>query len=221
MAGRAKDPLNDRCIIAASRLSGAGFKITNCQIQITNPPYHRCVFAKPKAPLDAAALYDYAVRALGRHMRSVAELKRLLRRRAAPDESGAAAIEAVILKLKEQKYLNDSHFAAAYASYRQSTEKFGRLRVATDLKAKGVHGEVVEKTLAVAYSGVNEEQLARQHLARKRLKKPQNEKETARVFRSLARAGFTSRTIFAILKKWDVDCSDMPEDFDDPRSLEP
>jgi SOS response regulatory protein OraA/RecX len=37
------------------------------------------------------------------------------------------------------------------------------------------------------------------------VQKPQNQKETARIFRSLMRAGFGSKTIFTILKKWDVD----------------
>ena len=173
------------------------------------------MFPKPKKQYDAAALYDYAIRALSARMRSVAELKRLLRQRAPRDESGEAMIEAVILKLKEQKYLNDSQYAAAYASYRQSTEKFGRRRVVMDLKTKGVHSEVIEKTISAAYENVNEEQLARQHLARKRLQKPKNEKESARVFRALVRAGFSSRTIFSILKNWDVDTSEIPENIEE------
>ncbi len=42
-------------------------------------------FKRPKKLTDESALYDYAVEALGRRMRSVAELKRLLRRRVDPD----------------------------------------------------------------------------------------------------------------------------------------
>jgi regulatory protein len=163
------------------------------------------VFPRSKKPLDAPALYDYAIRALSRRMRTVAELKRLLRQRVASDEEGEAAVEAVILKLKDQKYLNDSQYAATYSSYRQATEKFGRRRVAADLRAKGVHPEVIEKSLTSAYAGVNEEQLARQHLVRKRLRKPRDQKDAARIFRALARAGFSAATIFRILKKWDVD----------------
>ena len=166
------------------------------------------MFRRSQKQYDEASLYDYAVGALGRRMRSVAELKRLLRQRMAGDENAEnaeATVEAVIQRLKEQKYLNDAQYAAAYSSYRQSNEKFGRMRVVTDLKAKGVHGEVIEKAVSAAYSGVNEERLAREHLARKRMRKPTNQKETARVFRALVRAGFGSRTVFAILKKWDVD----------------
>jgi regulatory protein len=73
------------------------------------------------------------------------------------------------------------------------------------LKAKGVHGDVIDKAVSSVYEEVNEEGQARAYLRRKRLQKPTNQKEAARVFRSLMRAGFGSRTIFAILKKWEVD----------------
>jgi len=135
-----------------------------------------------------------------RKMRTVAELKRLLRQRAEHD----LLVEVVIARLKEQKYLNDHQYAATYSAYRQSNEKFGKRRVITDLKAKGVHNEVIAKVVDEAYSGVNEEKLAREHLARKRLRKPTSERETARVFRALLRAGFSSAVIFKILKKWQV-----------------
>jgi len=163
------------------------------------------VFPRKNKIYDAASLYDYAIGALSRKMRSVAELKRLLRQRVNRQENGEELIEAVVSKLKEQKYLNDSHYAAAYSAYRRDNEKFGRLRVITDLKIKGVHGDVIENAIATTYSEVNEEKLAREHLARKRLRKPTNQKEAARVFRALIRAGFSSRAIFAVLKKWNVD----------------
>jgi regulatory protein len=162
-------------------------------------------FQKSKKILDAPALYEYAVGALSRRMRSIAELKRLLRQKNIEGDDREAVIEAVIRKLKDQKYLNDADFAALYTSYRKSNEKFGKLRVITDLKQKGVHGEVIEKAISVAYEDVNEEQLARDHLARKRLKKPATQKESARVYRALARAGFSSRVIFKVLKTWNVD----------------
>jgi SOS response regulatory protein OraA/RecX len=83
--------------------------------------------------------------------------------------------------------------------------KFGRRRVITDLKAKGVHGEVIENAVASVYEDVSDEQQAREYLRRKRLAKPKDQKQAARIFRQLLRAGFASKTIFAILKKWDVD----------------
>ena len=151
-------------------------------------------------------LYEYAVGALGRRMRSVAELKRLLRNRVEADtEIGKTLVELVIRRLKDQGYLNDAKYAAAYSSFRRDNEKFGRRRVLTELKVKGVHGEVIEKAIDAAFAEVDEEKQAREYLRRKRLKKPDNKKDTAKIFRQLMRAGFGAKTIFKILRKWDVD----------------
>ncbi len=152
-----------------------------------------------------AELYEYAVGALARRMRSVAELKRLLRRRVEPGELGDTLVELIIAKLKEQRYLNDAQYASNYSSLRRENDRFGRRRVTMDLKARGVHSEVIEKAVSATYDNVNEESLARDYLRRKRLQKPSDQKQAARIFRSMVRAGFGTRTIIAILKKWDVE----------------
>jgi regulatory protein len=163
-------------------------------------------FSRPRKVYTEDELYEYAVGALARRMRSVAELKRLLRQHVEADtELGQTLVELIIRRLKDQGYLNDSQYAAAYSAFRRDNEKFGRMRVVSDLKAKGVHGEVIEKAVSSAFGEVNEEKQAREYLRRKRLQKPKNQKEAARIFRNLARAGFGSRTIFTILRKWDVD----------------
>ena len=163
-------------------------------------------FGRPKKVFTEAELYEYAVGALARRMRSVAELKRLLRNKVEADtEFGQTLVELVIVRLKNQGYLNDANYAAAFSSFRRDNEKFGRRRIITDLKAKGVHGDVIEKAVSTAYEEVNEEKLARTYLRRKRLQKPTDQKHVARIFRQLMRAGFQSKTIFTILKKWDVD----------------
>ena len=150
---------------------------------------------------DESSLYDYAIAALARRMHSVAELKRKLRARC-PEET---TIERVVARLKEHRYLNDAGYAAAYSALRRDNQKFGRRRVITDLKVKGVHADVIEKAIDEAYSGINETGLARAFLERKRLKKPQNNREAARIFRALMRAGFGMATSIAILKTWNVD----------------
>jgi regulatory protein len=159
----------------------------------------------PKKIADEAALYEYAVAALGRRMRSIVELKRLLRNRVQPGESGEALVEAVVSRLKDQRYLNDGQYAAAYSSYRRDNEKFGRRRVISDLKTRGVHPEVIEKAVSSAYADVNEEAQAREFLRRKRLARPSDQIQAGRIFRTLLRAGFGTRAIVAILKKWEVE----------------
>lgn len=163
-------------------------------------------FKRTQKDYDEAMLYEYAVGALGRKMRTVAELKRLMRERVKhQEEIGQLLVEVVIAKLKEQKYLNDTNYAESYSRFRKENEKFGRMRVAQDLKIKGVHADIIDKTVGAAYQDVNEEQLAREYLQRKRIKKPVTQRDAAKVFRNLTRAGFGSRVVFRILKTWDVD----------------
>jgi regulatory protein len=170
------------------------------------------VFGRPRksvAPLDEESLYNYAVKLLGQQMRTVAGVKRLLQRRVVPGEAGAATLETVIARLKERKYLDDAGYAQDYTKLRQENAYMGKRRVEQDLMRKGVQAAVIGETLNAAYADVNEEELARQHLERKRVKKPANEKEAARVVRLLVRAGFSTGVIFRILKTWNVEVAEV------------
>jgi regulatory protein len=160
--------------------------------------------AKPRAFLNEAGVYDYGVRSLGRAMRTEAELRRLMKLRVEPGERGDAAIAAALLRLREHGYLNDAAFAETYARLRQENEKLGVRRVRQDLQQKGVGSELIVETLEARYGQTNEEALAREHLERKRLRKPENEKETARIMRRLVAAGFSTGTIRKVLRQWDV-----------------
>ena len=159
---------------------------------------------QPRAFLNEAGLYDYAVKALGRRMRTEAELRRLMKTRVESGARGDAAIGAALARLKEHGYLNDAAFAETYARLRQENEKLGVRRVRQDLQQKGLAGALIAETLEARYGQTNEEALAREHLERKRIKKPTNEKETARVMRRLVAAGFSTGAIYRILRRWDV-----------------
>jgi regulatory protein len=160
--------------------------------------------ARMAAPLNEQGLYDYAVKALGRRMRTETELRRLMRARVEPGERGEVVVEAVVKRLKEYGYLDDAVFAETYARLRQENQKLGERRVRQDLQQKGVGAELITETLDARYGSTNEETLAREHLERKRIRKPQNEKETARVMRRLVTAGFSTGVIYKILRQWDV-----------------
>jgi regulatory protein len=159
---------------------------------------------KVRAFLAEAALYEYAVKALGRHMRTEVELRRLIQLRAEPGELGQAACKSVIARLREHGYLNDAAFAETYTRLRQENEKLGSRRVRQQLSQKGVPSALAQEAVDARYAGTDEEALARQHLERKRIRKPENEKETARVVRRLATAGFSTAVIYRILRQWDV-----------------
>src|SRR5947209_4001655 len=145
-------------------------------------------FARPRKTGSEDELYEYAVGALARRMRSIAELKRLLRQRVeAKTEIGQTLVELVIRRLKDQGYLNDAKYAAAFSALRRDNEKFGRRRIVSELKIKGVHSEIIEKTIDSAFDEIDDEKQAREFLRRKRLKKPQDKKQAARIFRQLLR----------------------------------
>src|SRR5215469_6509849 len=159
---------------------------------------------KPREFLNETGLYDYAVKALGRRMRTEAELRRLMHQRVEPGERGEAVIASVLARLREQKYLDDQSYAETYARLRQENEKFGARRVRQDLRQKGISAALTEQAVDARYSATNEESLARQYLDRKRIPKPESPKDTARVMRRLVAAGFSTGTIYKILRQWDV-----------------
>src|SRR5271155_5708740 len=131
-------------------------------------------FPRPKRKFYSEnELYEYAVGALARRMRTVAELKRLLRMRVEADtEYGQTLVDLIVRRLKDRGYLNDAQYAAYFSSLRRDNQKLGRRRVVTDLKIKGVHGDVIEKAVDAAFEGVSEEKQAREYLRKKRMVKP-------------------------------------------------
>jgi regulatory protein len=61
---------------------------------------------------------------------------------------------------------------------------------------------MTQTALTAAYEDVDEVALARQYVERKRMKKPEGEKELARSMRRLMAAGFTSKTVWKVLRDW-------------------
>ena len=166
-------------------------------------------FQRPKKrdPVGEAGLFDYAVGTLARKMRTVRDLRRLMRSRAEPGEAGERAMDAVITRLIELKYLSDTRFAADYTRLRKENEKFGKRRVQQDLMQKGIGKELIASTIATAYEDVDEVALARAYCEKKRMKQPAGaeiKKETVRVMNRLLRAGFSSNAIFKLLRSWNV-----------------
>lgn len=171
--------------------------------------------SKPKPPLAGAELLDFAVKILSARMKSERDLRRRLGERAeTPD-----AVDAVIARLKELGYLSDERFAADFTRLRRDNEKHGQRRVQQGLMQKGIPQPIAQKALAEGYEEVDEVALARDYIARKRMKKPegdreQKHKETAKAMRRLLAAGFSSKSIWKVLREWDASIEevDVPED---------
>jgi regulatory protein len=179
--------------------------------------------ARKKSPLGEQELFEYAIATLARKMRSVRDLKRLMRNRAEEGEAGERAMDRIVARLKELQYLSDTRFAADYTRLRKENEKYGRRRVHQDLIQKGVHKDLIATTLTKAYEDVDEAALAREYIARKRIKQPtgpEAKKQTARVTGRLMRAGFSAGAIYKVLREWDVeiDEAELSEASEEPES---
>jgi regulatory protein len=171
---------------------------------------------KSRPALGESALFDYAVGALARRMRTERELRRLMSLRAEPGDSGMRAIKAVVLRLKEMNYLSDARFAADYTRLRKENQKLGSRRVKQDLAAKGVSADLIGQAVGTAYADSDEVVLAREYIARKRINRPAGDamqKEAARATGRLLRAGFSPATVFKVLRDWGVEAdeSDLAE----------
>ena len=158
-----------------------------------------------REPLGEAALFEYAVKALARRMRTERELRRLMGTRAESER----AVDEVVRKLKEMQYLSDARFAADYTRLRKENQKLGRRRVEQDLAAKGVSRGVVAVHVGEAYAGVDEVALAREYVERRRMKRPEGEKEQARAMGRLLRAGFSAGTVWKVLREWGVEAEEF------------
>jgi regulatory protein len=165
--------------------------------------------------MSVTELLEYAVKSLGSKMKSERDLRQRMKDRVTPDEEGRAAIEAVVIKLKNLGYLSDERFAADYTRLRQENDKLGRRRVQQGLMQKGIAAPVASEALGKQYDEVDEVALARQYIDRKRLKQPADQKETAKAMRRLLAAGFSSRAIWKVLRDWagaDLDEVDVVEE---------
>ena len=161
--------------------------------------------AKKKEPVGEAGLFEYAVGALSRRMRTVRDLRRLMKVRAFEGEQGEADMDRVVERLVELKYLSDTRFAQDFTRLRKENQGFGRRRVAQDLAGKGVAKELVAEMVGAAFDETDEVALARGYCERKRIKQPVEQKEVVRVMNRLMRAGYSSGAIFKLLRSWKVE----------------
>lgn len=159
-------------------------------------------FRKAPAKLEGEELFDYAVKYLALRACSTEELKGKLRLKAAK----LAEIEALIDRLKDIGYLNDERFAESFASYRVENDGFGRMRVLSDLRSRRVTGKLAEKAVEEAFDGKSEGEMIDSFIERRMPSiygkgQIEDEKQLARAYRRLRRAGFSSGGILTALKR--------------------
>jgi regulatory protein len=167
---------------------------------------------KKVSTLDEAALWEYALRVLGRRAHSAAEIQQKLIQRAA----SPADVPLIMSKLKEYGFADDQKFSEVFSSSRLSNEGFGKLRVMRDLQTKRVSRKVAEAAIEKTFAGTSEEQLVDQFLARKYRSRNlydflQEDKNLSSAYRKLRLAGFSSSASLAALKKHSKRSADLEE----------
>ncbi len=99
-------------------------------------------------PLEAARAV--AFRYLGVSARSRAEMERRLSR----DEFPQEVIESVLVELEAGGYLDDAKFARDWIEDRADRKRYGKSRLAAELRRKGLDRDLLEETL----SGVTDQE---------------------------------------------------------------
>ena len=169
-------------------------------------------------PLERDALFQYALKSLGARAQSTGELRqRLLRRAVVPGD-----VDEILVRLKDDGYLDDQRFAEAFASSRLTNDRFGSTRVIQDLRQRRVAPTLAEGTVRQVYEGVDENALIEDWIRRKyRLAAREGlfkeEKDLAAAYRRLLRAGFRSGEIVRVLKRFAKN-PDLLDDFEPPEA---
>ena len=166
--------------------------------------------------LDAAALWEYALRALAGRAHSSGELREKLKRRA----GRAGDIDDVISRLKDLGYLNDQRYAEGFAQSRLAGEKFGKTRVIQDLRQRRVAPALAERTVQKVYQDVDEQALIEDWIRRKYRTAPReglfaSEKDLGAAYRRMTRAGFRTGEILRALKRFAAN-PDLLDGFEPP-----
>jgi len=92
----------------------------------------------------AKTTYDRALNMLAFRARSVSELRRQLLRKGEP----APDVEAAIMRLLEQRLLNDEDFARQFARVKLTGAGASKYKIVQELGRKGIAKPLVEEALA-------------------------------------------------------------------------
>ena len=94
-------------------------------------------------PNDLEAARGVALRFLGYSARSRSEMQKRLER----DEFAPGIIEAVLADFEARNWVNDAKFAHDWVEDRADRKKYGKSRLAAELRRKGVDKEMVTAAL--------------------------------------------------------------------------
>lgn len=134
-----------------------------------------------------------AMHLLERQERTERQLRDKLLQSGYPQE----AIEDAVTYVKRYRYLDDERYALAYIRMHQ--DKKGRLRLVNDLARHGVSKDIIERCMEEEYASDDRDKISA--LLEKKRYSPDtaDEKERGRIYQFLARRGFRSSDILAVM----------------------
>lgn len=147
---------------------------------------------------DFENFYNKALRFLSFRPRSEKEVKDNLKRK----KAGSLVIDKIIVKLKEQKFINDLEFVKWWVEQRTSFRPLGLRLIKMELRQKGISDEMIESGIMNQESGAeNDLGLARKLIAKRLLRyKGLSKQELYQKLGSfLARRGFDWETIKQVI----------------------
>lgn len=148
---------------------------------------------EPASPPSQQQLYALALKALTRRPYSVRELEDKLLQSCDDDTT----VSQVIDRLKAASYLDDRKYVELFIQTCRDRKRYGRFRIAAQLKAKGLNPRLVQEVLDSNYPADDEQEPLRRALERKlrTLPPPVDEKKLARLYNHLLRCGFPGESV--------------------------
>ncbi len=166
--------------------------------------------------MDAKAARVAAFDLLARKAWSARELTRRLARQGAPAE----VARAVVAELESRGYVNDEGFARWWAEARARGRRVGSLRLARELRARGIAPALAAAAVASAFDEVPEAERALE-AARRRLPallRSRPDRAAARLGDYLLRRGYPARVALAAVTRLLGRPEAVEEPGDEPRA---
>jgi regulatory protein len=146
---------------------------------------------KGKAVLDKA--YDRSLNLISHRMRSEWELRDYLKRKDYDED----VQEAIVSRLRDRGYINDTEFARRWVENRRLLKATSKRRLAQELRQKRVSDEIINQTLEA--DETDELEVLKDLVERKR--KQTKYKDDLKLMQYLARQGFSYDLIKSELTK--------------------
>jgi regulatory protein len=147
---------------------------------------------------DARRAYTDALKLLGRRELSEAQLRQRLARR----KHAAAAIDAAIERLREERSVDDVRVAEAMARSQMLLRKRGKLRVRLEIERAGVEPATAKRVVDEVFADLDADDLLDAALA-KRLRPGDDiadDRAFNRLYRYLVGQGFEPDRVLALLR---------------------